>query len=256
VSLTLRRIWAAPAVQALLIQCGAFAPALLAVYLLARAGVPMSYAGVALVQGTFAAALTWWRGLASWWRAIQFLFPLALFGALQLGLPPLLFFVVFLFLLALYWSTFRTQVPYFPSRPRVWDALARQLPPDRPLHVIDIGSGLGGLVLELARRRPESTLTGIELAPLPWLASRLRAGIEGSPARFVRGDYEALDFSRFDAVFAYLSPAAMSALWRKASSEMRPGSMLLSYAFVIPERAPDLAIVITEGGPRLFVWHF
>ena len=48
-------------------------------------------------------------------------------------------------------------------------------PSDRPVRAVDIGSGLGGLVLELARRRPDSVFMGIELAPLPWLLSWLRA---------------------------------------------------------------------------------
>ena len=56
--------------------------------------------------------------------------------------------------------------------------------------------------------------------------------------------------------FAYLSPAAMSALWRKASCEMRPGTKLLSYEFLIAEKAPDISIVPTGRGAPLYVWHF
>lgn len=255
-SLALLRIWRTPALQALLIQFGAFAPTLGCVWLLARAGVPVSYLGAAFVHGILAAALTWWRGLARWWCAIQLVFPLALYGALTLGLPPLLFFGMFIFLLTLYWSTFRTQVPYYPSGKRVWDEVAALLPAGRPVSMIDIGSGLGGLVLELARRRPESRFTGIELAPLPWLASRLRTLGGPANAHFVRGDYEQLDFSEFDLVFAYLSPAAMSALWRKASAEMRAGTVLASYEFLITEKTPDNIIKPTGRGPNVFVWHF
>ncbi len=253
-SLALLRIWRTPALQALLIQAGAFAPTLAAVWVLARAGVPLSYLGVAVIHGLLAAGLAGWRGLAPWWCAIQFAFPLALYGALMLALPPLLFLAVFVFLLTLYWSTFRTQVPYYPSGKRARDAVAALLPQGRAVSMIDIGSGLGGLVLDLARRRPESRFTGIELAPLPWLASRIRAA--GSGATFIRGDYEALDFGEYDLVFAYLSPAAMSALWRKASVEMRPGAMLVSYEFLITEKSPDLTITPRGRGPNVFVWHF
>ena len=176
--------------------------------------------------------------------------------ARALAIPPAAFLGAFLFLLLLYWSTFRTQVPYYPSGVRVWDEVARLLPQGRPVCAIDIGSGLGGLVLELARRRPESTFAGIELAPLPWLVSLLRARLSGSSARFVRGDYAHLDLGQYDAVFAYLSPAAMSALWQQASRQMRPGSILLSYEFLITEKSPDLSIVLPGRGPALYVWHF
>jgi SAM-dependent methyltransferase len=247
-------------VRALLLQVLAFPLMLASVWLVARAGLAPSLLGATLVQGAWAAALSWRDGLASWWRAIQFLFPPVLLLSRQaadaLALPPTAFLGVFLFLLLLYWSTFRTQVPYYPSGRRVWEEVARQLPLDRPLRIVDIGSGLGGLVLELARRRPDCDVSGIELAPLPWLASRLRALATRSRARFLLGDYDKLNFGNYDVVFAYLSPAAMGALWRKAEVEMRPGSVLISYEFVITERAPDRRVVTTGSRKILHIWHF
>jgi hypothetical protein len=267
----LQRLVRAPAVRALAIQCGAAPLSLGLVYLLATLHFPVDYLTVAVLHGLVAAAITWLAGLAVWWRAIEFLFPLAVLAALSLRLPPWLFLAVFLFLLGLYWSTFRTQVPYYPSHPAVWDAVRQQLPPPRaqgdggndgnggagrPLRVIDIGSGLGGLVLYLARVRADAECVGIELAPLPWLVSRLRALVGGHRARFILGDYERLDFGQFDVVFAYLSPAAMGALWRKAEAEMRAGSILISYEFAIDARAPDQTIHATDDAAPIHKWYF
>ncbi|MDB5747620.1 MAG: Methylase [Massilia sp.] len=252
----LGRLGRLPSVRALLCQAAAFPLTLAGVYLLARAGAQPSYLVAAILQGVFAAWLAWrWR-LAPWWFAIGGLFPLALLGASTLDLPPGLFLGVFLFMLVLYWSTFRTQVPYYPSGKTAWTVVAAQLQQGRPVRVIDIGSGLGGLVLDLARRRPEAQVTGIELAPLPWLASWLRARATGSRARFILGDYEKLDFGSFDAVFAYLSPAAMSALWQKARREMRPGSMLMSYEFGVEGQPPALSLCLHDGSRTLYIWHF
>lgn len=252
----LRRIWSSPALRALLAQCLCFPLTLGAVYLLARAGMAPGYLHVALVHGALAALATWRTRLARWWVAIQFLFPPALLGASQLDLPPGVFLAGFVALVLLYWSTFRTQVPYYPSGRGVRDAVAALLPQDRPARAIDIGSGFGGLVLDLARRRPDSRIEGIEIAPLPWLASRLRASLTGSAAVFLRGDYERLDFGAYDLVFAYLSPAAMDALWRKAEREMRPGSLLVSYEFVIEGRPPDACQIPAHAARTLYIWHF
>ena len=251
-----RRLWKAPAVQALLLQCAAFVPMLATVWLLARAGLQPSYMTAALLQGVFAALLTRWRRLARWWLPIQFLFPIAILGATALAVPPWVFLAVFVIMLAVFWSTFRTQVPYWASGPRVWRAVADLLPPGRPVRVIDIGSGLGGFVLDLARRRPDALVTGVELAPLPWLASWLRAKTTGSRARFVRGDYEHFDFADFDVVFCYLSPAAMPALYAKCLAEMKTGARLMSYEFIIADRPPNLVIPITQNGVSLHVWDF
>ena len=253
--MSLGRLARAPAVTAALIQLLAVLPMLAISWMLARSGSAMSIAMIALLQGAIAALITCKTNLAPWWRAIELLFPLALLGAHSLHLPPVIFLLLFVLMLGMYWSTFRTQVPFYPSAPAVWSAVA-QLLPARPLCVIDIGSGLGGLVLALARKRPDAQYVGIELAPLPWLISFLRARLSGSAAHFVRGDYELLDFSGYDVVFAYLSPAAMEALWRKAEREMRPGTMLLSYAFLIGAKDPDQIIAVTQSGPALYVWHF
>jgi SAM-dependent methyltransferase len=242
-------------VHALLIQLLALLPcAALSVALDALGLVPTLLSTV-LLQGVLAMLLTWRLGLARWWRAIQLLFPLALLAALALHWPPWLFLLGFLVLLGWYWSTFRTQVPYYPSGPAVWQALADLLPPGQPLQVIDIGSGLGGCVLYLAAVRPDCQVRGIELAPLPWWVARCRAALTGSRARFTRGDYEKLDLRQFDLVFAYLSPAAMPALWHKAKREMRAGSLLVSYEFVIEACEADKTIVTTAGGPPLYVWE-
>lgn len=245
----------APAVRAALIQLLALACTLLAAAVLRKIfSFQINYLGAALGQGVLAAALSW-RRLARWWVPIQLLFPVALLLTLALRLPPGLFLGAFLFFLLLYWSTFRTQVPYYPSGPALWREVQALLPPG-PAAVIDIGSGLGGIALHLARQRPDCRVAGIELAPLPWLVSRVRTLAGPANLQFLLGDYDALDFGAFDVVFAYLSPAAMDRLWRKAAAEMRPGSLLLSYEFIIPDQAPALRIDIAGNGKTLFGWRF
>jgi hypothetical protein len=245
-----------PSIQALLIQVLALPLVLLCAHVvpLFADAVP-TIAAAALLQGLLAAGFSLLFGLASWWLFIQLMFPIALIGALSLQLPPTFFLGGFILLLGVYWSIFRTQVPFYPSGPAVWDAVNRMFPALRPVRFIDIGSGLGGLVLHLSGRRPDSSFTGIELAPVPWIASLLRGRATASGARFLRGDYKGLDFANYDVVFAYLSPAAMPALWNKARAEMRAGSLLLSYEFHIPGADPHLVQAPVDGGPVLYGWY-
>lgn len=245
-----------PAIQALLIQCAAF---LITFVLLTAIAVAFQVtAGVqlaALMQGVIAAIMSRWRRLAIWWLYIQFLFPLASVMMHSWHFPPQIFLIAFVFFVALYWSTFRTQVPFFPSGRIAWDAVADALPKGRPIRFIDIGSGLGGLVLNLSARLPESAFEGIEVAPLPWLISRLNGWISRNRGHFMLGDYEHLDFADYDVIFAYLSPAAMPSLWEKAAMEMRHGTLLLSYEFSIPGTSPDFITAQASGGPDLYGWY-
>lgn len=245
----------APAVQALLIQVFSFLLVLALAHGLSRwLHVDLMLAVALVAQGGIAALISRWRRLARWWIAIQAVFPVALVAMLSLQLPPSIFLCGFIVLLGLYWSTFRTQVPFFPSGRDAWEVVASRLPSDRAVRFIDIGSGLGGLILHLVERRPDSTFTGIELAPLPWFASILRGRILRSKARFIRGDYERLDFASYDVVFAYLSPAAAHGLWQKARTEMRKGSLLLSYEFDIPGATPDWVSEPVDGNRVLYGW--
>ena len=251
-----RSLFNVPAVQALFFQILSF----FIVLLIARSlgailGITMHILVIAFLQGAVAAGFSYWRGLASWWIAIQFFFPFVLLFALLLQLPSYLFLFAFLIFLFLYWSTFRTQVPFYPSNLTTWDAVAELLPNDRSVHLIDIGSGLGGLVLSLAKRRPDSHFLGIEIAPLPWLVSMLRARFTRSSAQFTRGDYGHLNFAEYDVVFAYLSPVAMPALWEKARTEMRHDTMLLSYEFPIPHVEPTFTVSPVANNPKIYGWR-
>jgi SAM-dependent methyltransferase len=249
-------LFSTPAIQAVLIQVSSF----LLVLALGQAmwlftDMYLTIAVAALLQGAVAATLSRCFSLASWWRLIHAAFPISIVATLSLQVPPAVFLAAFAALLVMFWNTFRTQVPFYPSGRNVWEAVAGSLLTDRPIRFVDIGSGLGGLVLHLARRRPESRFTGIEIAPLPWFFSFLRARISPGNSRFIRGNYDRLDFSSFDVVFAYLSPAAMQALWEKANAEMRPGTLLLSYEFAIPGAEPNLTCTPIDGGPVLYGWY-
>jgi len=217
--------------------------------------IALSGWSLVLIQSGISTILAYAIGMAIWWRYIHFLFPIILVSMLSLQAPVWIYLVGFVVSAGLFWSTFRTQVPYYPSHLRVWQAVEKLLPPALPARVVDIGSGMGGFTLYLARHRPTDTLVGVEIAPLPWLVSWLRAYAGRSRARFLRGDYTALDFAAFDLVFAYLSPAAMPALWQKASSEMRKNTLLVSYEFDIPEISPTFVIDVGADSPQIYVWR-
>lgn len=245
-----------PAIQALIILCMALILALLAGQAITLVfGVGVTSIPFAFLHGALAAGIAYLYRMASWWTPILFLFLPTTVLVNALHLPPALFFVVFLFLLLLFWSTFRSQVPFYPSGRPVWDAVAELLPIEKPLQIIDIGSGLGGAVLYLSRVRKDCRFIGIELAPLPWLISHVRAVLSGSRGNFIRGDYTRLDFADYDVIFAYLSPAAMTALWQKARAEMCAGTLLLSYEFVIAGVTADIVVQPRKNGPVLYGWY-
>lgn len=190
-----------------------------------------------------------------WWVPIQFSFPLAAYFLAQLTISPYVYFFVLIVFSVLFWSTYRTQVPYYPSRSQLVEPILELTDGYKNLSFADVGSGMGGLLMSLALRRKDANFLGIEIAPLPWLVSVVRCRAQKSRVKFQFGDFYAVDFSRFDVVFCYLSPAAMSSVWQKVQSEMKPGSLFLSYEFIVPSVAPDISIQIEIDGAYLYGWR-
>jgi hypothetical protein len=204
-----------------------------------------------------AAIAVWFANItnmAKWWRWIHFFFPLAVWIMSQWHVPNTIYLIGFLLSLSLYWTTFRTQVPFFPSTATVRQQVLTLIPQYQPMRIIDIGSGLGDMSMYIAKLRPECSVEGIEIAPLPWLISIVRAKLNRSKVDFRIGDYRLLNFANYDLIFAYLSPAAMSDLWQKAQAQMRPGCLLVSYEFNIEGVEPTQIIQHTDREKMVYVW--
>jgi hypothetical protein len=243
--------------QSFLIQCVALLATVLLNFLIQTA---FSYQAalwhLAIAQGAIAAALSHFVRQPSWWPPLHAGFVPAILLARQVNLPAWIYLAAFLLLVLFYWSTFRTRVPLYLSDRKAWKAVSSLLPEAQPFTFIDLGSGLGDVPFYLEKRFPQARFYGTEIAPAPWLISRLRAWFKRSRVSFMRRDYAALNLAEFDVVFAFLSPAAMPGLWQQAQAQMRSGSLFMSLSFAVNTRQPDYVVALAEGARHtLYVWR-
>jgi len=227
-----------------------------------------------LVWGTFsallpaalpAAALPWAEGgtaaligaaigLPRWWLPINALFFPAIYALLSVDVPPAAYLAALALLLVCNVGAWSSRVPLFLSTTQAAAAVTTLLPRGRAFRLLDLGCGTGSFLMNVSQVRPDGRYTGVEIAPLPWLWSRLRAqrrdGVE-----VVWGDFWQNDLSEYDVVYAYLSPAPMARLWEKARAEMRPGSLFISNDFAVPGMTPQQTIRIGDRmRTTLYVW--
>jgi len=210
---------------------------------------------LAAAQGVLAAGIGALLRAERWWIAIHLVFSPALVAALRLDLPPAFPLAVLAGLTFVFWTTFRGEVPLFLSSHAAADALLGLLPHRDGLQVIDLGAGTGGLLRRLARARPDAQFTGIEHAPLPYLAARFNArGLHNLAIR--RSDLWRESLGGTDVVYVFLSPRVMPRLWDKARAEMRPGTLLVSSSFPVPNAAPERALEVADRrGTRLYCYR-
>ncbi|MDA8093751.1 MAG: hypothetical protein M0T84_07525 [Betaproteobacteria bacterium] len=218
---------------------------------------PMPPHGAAWLDGLVAASLVFaWR-LPFWWWVISLLFPPLVAAAAAWHVRSAWFGGLFLVSLLLYWSAWRGQIPLFLSSRRVCRLLKAQLPKDQALAFADLGSGLGGVLLGMARLVPDGAYTGVENAPLLYAASRLRLALQGARScRVLRQSFWAHRLTDYDVVYAYLSPVPMKALWEKACAEMRPGTLFVSNSFAVPDAEWSLRVPILDWtGSVLYLYR-
>lgn len=230
-----------------------FLAALLAFYFVAPLAQPLQWAALQAGAAWLLAALARQRGLALWQHL---LFGPLLMLAVWLALPPWLYLLAFGLTYAVSRNAVTEQVPLYLSSRESTAVLAGWLP--QGARVLDLGSGNGRVVLELARLRPDVQVTGVENAILPWLYSRCRHALAGRPAnaQLLYGNFWQQDWAAFDVVHAFLSPAPMARVWQQFLNKCHPNSALISNTFTIDSREPDQRLPL-QGilQKELLIWR-
>jgi len=220
-------------------------------------GIPFSLEIALLGHGFLAAIIGRTFGLPGWWFPVNVLMPITAAYATALPIPAETYLIVFLLLLLVYWNAARTRVPLYLSNKTTWQALESLLPEQERASFIDIGSGIGGTSFHLGRSRPDMTFTGVESAPLPYFISRVRLFLSGLKNVQIRNDdFWTSDMGSYDVAYAFLSPAPMTDLFAKLRQEMKPGSLLVSNSFVIPDHPADEVVELNDRRrTKLHVWR-
>lgn len=212
---------------------------------------------VLATEGALAAVVGHRLGLASWWVPINLLAPPAVAAAMDLSWPPWVFLAAFLALGLVYWNSAGERVPLYLTNRATWTALDSLLPRAAGLRFIDLGSGFGATIVNLARRHPDAWFTGVDTAPVPFVFcwSRLRFARLRN-ARVVYRDMWAVDLSEYDVAYCFLSPAPMPKLVDKALREMRSGTLLVSNSFGVDGMPADEVVAVDDRRrTRLLVWR-
>jgi SAM-dependent methyltransferase len=243
------------AFSALLAQIGALLTAFLTFKSSLFFGLLLPLWSLVLLHSATAIVLSGLLRLPFWWLAIQGLFVPFLLMALSLNLPPNLFLAGFILLWLIFFSNTRERVPLYLSNEASCEALAALLPMQRHFRFLDLGCGLGEVLVRLAEQKPDGEFHGIESAPLPFLVSWLRLK-KKSNVHVRYGNLWNENLAAYDVVYAFLSPEPMTDLWRKAKSEMQAGSLFISNSFAVPGCASARILELNDARrTHLLIWE-
>jgi len=147
-------------------------------------------------------------------------------------------------LLSIVYYTIRCGISPMPSSAkavRILSGLIAEISP--PSHIIETGSGFGGLAIALARTFPGVRITAYELSPVPFIFSKILIRLLGIGNLHVfRADYLREDLSAADIIVCYLYPGGMARLMEKLKNELSRNAVVLSNTFAMPGWNPEKVI--------------
>jgi len=121
--------------------------------------------------------------------------------------------------------------------------------------VYELGSGWGSLAIALARAFPGARIRGIEMSPLPYWVSRLRA--RGLPnVALYQGNFYDHDLSDAQAVTCYLMIKPMPKLAARLDQVLAPGTPVVSLSFWFRDRVVSASLQRSGllGAAALYRW--
>lgn len=174
----------------------------------------------------------------TWWIPIHLLFLPSVFISFMLMLPAWLYLIIAITLTLVFWGTIRGDVPLFLSSSEVTQAIATVLQQERAGNFADLGAGIGSVAFPIAKRFNEIKVDAWELAPIPWLISKMRGRTIPNYTAYRQNFFHA-NIERYDVIFAFLSPAVMPEIGAKIKHNMRSGTLFVSSSFPVPDWQPE-----------------
>jgi hypothetical protein len=216
---------------------------------------PLPWPETAFAIGACALLFATLSRQAWWWRLIHTLFAPLAWAASHLAIDPGWFLLLFMLLLLFFRGAADGQIPLYFSNTTTATALAEIIKATPAMRFIDLGAGIGSVLRPLAKTRPDAKFTGIENSPAVWLLGYLNSG-RLSNCTWLWGNFWHVSLAKYNVVYAFLSPAPMTALWIKVQREMHPGGLFVSNSFAIPDVEPSQIIELDDArGTRLFCYQ-
>lgn len=147
--------------------------------------------------------------------------------------------------------TLREPIPFYPTRPKVYQQLVDIVANKKVRRCVDLGSGFGSVLFALAPTFPETTFIGYEIGIVPFTLARVRSWWHPN-VQFIRKSLWDADLASFDCIYAFLSPPPMASLEEKLLKEMNPSATFITNSFPLPNSQSNYSVTI--GGQSLLLY--
>lgn len=152
-----------------------------------------------------------------------------------LFVAALLLALIFVLVIALYSAIFhfRQAVAFVPTPRVITDTMIDLAQPKTGETVMDLGAGDGRVLERAMERTPGLRAVGYEGALAVWLLAQCRHYFVKQKPRILLKNFLQEDLQHADVVFTYLGVDMMKRLKPKLEAELKPGTRVVSHAFMM-----------------------
>jgi len=146
--------------------------------------------------------------------------------------------------------------PFVPSRPWVIDKILDNIKLKKYRKIYSFGSGKSGFLMEFERLFPGTEIVGIEIYWFSYLMARVQLALRKVIGRktgikVIKKDIGHTDIRDAEMIYNHLYPEEMLGLGKKIKFECRPGTVVVSNGFIIPELDQQKFITLDQREGRL-----
>jgi SAM-dependent methyltransferase len=162
----------------------------------------------------------------------------------------IIFIIIFLLLASTAYAASRG-APWVPTWKRDLRRIEKLAHLKKGERFIELGCGTGRVCRHLAKHTEAETF-GIELSFLQWLVAYLLS-LRWKTIEIFLGDVFNHNLSSYDVVYMFLMPETYKKLRDKLTTELQPGSRVITYVWPIPDWTPSYVDRV-EGAPDIYLY--
>ena len=120
--------------------------------------------------------------------------------------------------------------------------------------MLNLSSGYGGAVFELAKRLPAWEITGVERSPTPWIVANMRSiGKNYGNYRFFLKDPLQWPLRDYNVIFLNQSPKIIKQWEATLARRLQPGTLFITYNAPLPRIKP-IEVITVNPTAKLYIY--
>lgn len=152
-------------------------------------------------------------------------------------------------------ASLHTKLPYVPSHKNVVHKIIQLRLLENKKHVVDLGSGLGWLLVTLAKHNVETQFYGVELRKIFFWMSKFYTFGYRERIHITHGDMFEYSIREADAIVGFWVTSFMPRLLEKFTNECKPDCVIISNMFPLPKNTVFSEQIITVDKETFYVYR-